>query len=144
MIAMASEEINAWVQLATGPITFLIYLALLLSGQGETQLTQLAYQPLLLGAFGSAAGISILTSIITTRIASGSKKRDVRDDEIERASGYISVAPVVVGGLIVLVLALTGVHQFWIANVMYFSFIIASVFGSITKIVAYRRGLGRW
>lgn len=141
---MSSEELNAWVLLVTAPITYFVYIAILLGSKGDALLFELAYQHLLVGAFGSAIGISLLTSFIVARVFSEAKHRDVRDDEIERASGSISVVPVVLGGLTVLGLAMGEVHHFWIANIMYFSFILAAVFRSITKIIAYRRGFGSW
>lgn len=141
---MTPEEINAWVLLFTGPTTFLIYVVILLNRQGDIQLVESSYQALLLIAFGAAAGISVITSFVTGRLSLDTNKRDIRDNQIEHASGYISTAPVVIGGLLVLVMGLAEVHHFWIANTMYFSFIVASVFRSITKIVAYRRGFGHW
>ena len=127
-----------------GPATFLTYVGLLLYGQGDLQLVDSAYESILVGSFGSAIGIALVTSFITVRLSPESQKRDVRDDEIERARGYIGVSPLVIGGLVVLGMAMVQVHHFWIANVMYLSFVLSSVFSSVTKIIAYRRGLGRW
>ncbi len=140
---MVPEEINARVLLFLGPATFLTYVGLLLYGQGDLQLVDSAYESILVGSFGSAIGIALVTSLITVRLSPESQKRDVRDDEIERAGGYIGVSPLVIGGLVVLGMAMVQAHHFWIANVMYLSFVLSSVFSSVTKIIAYRRGLGR-
>ena len=141
---MPPQEINAWVLLLVSPATFFTYVGILLSGQGDSALVDSPYEPILLGAFGLTMVVALFTSFVTPRFSSEPQKRDVRDDEFERAGGYIGVAPVVVGGLAVLGMAMMEVHHFWIANVMYLSFVLAAVSSALTKIVAYRRGLGRW
>jgi hypothetical protein len=51
---------------------------------------------------------------------------------------------VVVGGVAALLLAMTAADHFWIANVIYLTFVLSAVLGSVAKIVAYRRGFQPW
>ena len=141
---MVPEELNAWVLLFVAPAAFLIYVGLVLLGLGELQLVESAYEHFLVGAFGSTIGVALVTNIVARRRFPENQKRDRRDDEIERAGGYIAASPVVIGGFAALGMAMFETHHFWIANAIYLSFVLASVLSSGTKIVAYRRGLGRW
>jgi hypothetical protein len=66
--------------------------------------------------------------------------RDERDAHIARFGGHVSGFVLAIACVNVLILAITEVAHFWIANAIYASLVLADVTGSITKIVGYRRG----
>jgi hypothetical protein len=49
-----------------------------------------------------------------------------------------------VGVLLALGLTMLKYDYFWIANVLYLSFVIAGAVSAAVKLVAYRRGFERW
>ena len=48
------------------------------------------------------------------------------------------------GALGALVLAMIEGDGFWIANTVYLCFVLSAILSSITKLVAYRRGVPTW
>jgi hypothetical protein len=51
---------------------------------------------------------------------------------------------VAVGGVAAQLLAMTEADHFWIANVIYLTFMLSALLGSVAKIVAYPRGFQPW
>jgi hypothetical protein len=71
-------------------------------------------------------------------------KRDQRDREINRFGEYVGQSFVVIGGVAALIMSMAELAHFWIANVIYLTFVLSAILGSVTKIVAYRRGFQQW
>ena len=51
---------------------------------------------------------------------------------------------VVIALLAAMVLSMLEAKHFWIANVIYLSFVMSAVFGSMARLAAYRRGFSSW
>lgn len=49
-----------------------------------------------------------------------------------------------IGGVVALLMAMAEVQHFWIANVIYLTFVLSAILGSVAKVVAYRRGFQPW
>jgi hypothetical protein len=71
-------------------------------------------------------------------------RKDQRDRQITRFGDSIGQSFVIIGGVAALVLAMLEAPFFWIANVIYLSFVLSAFLGSIARLVAYRRGLPTW
>ncbi|MFI1913983.1 hypothetical protein [Nocardia sp. NPDC020380] len=56
----------------------------------------------------------------------------------------IGGAFVAIGAGLGMVLALTDVDRFWIANAIYLGFTLGAIVSASAKLVAYRRGLRPW
>ena len=67
-------------------------------------------------------------------------KKDQRDKEIRRFGDYFGQIFVGIGAVAALGMSMAELNHFWIANVIYFGFVLSSLVGSATKIVAYRWG----
>jgi hypothetical protein len=50
----------------------------------------------------------------------------------------------IMAGAAALAMAMAELNHFWIANVIYLAFVLSSILGSATKIVAYRLGFHPW
>lgn len=73
-----------------------------------------------------------------------SARKDQRDKEIYRFREYLGQSFVVIGGIVALLLAVAEADHFWIANIIYLTFVLSAILGSVAKIVAYRRGFQPW
>ncbi|MFF5083736.1 hypothetical protein ACFY36_42370 [Actinoplanes sp. NPDC000266] len=72
------------------------------------------------------------------------RQTDQRDREIGRFGDHIGQSLVVAGAVTAMLLAFAEVRHFWIANVIYLSFVLSAVLGSTARIFAYRRGFHPW
>ena len=140
---MAYEEKGAWSFLVVTVAAYAAYLAVILGRDGP--LAEVSYVPAMLWTIGGAIVASILLRIVLA-IASpkDAEKMDQRDREINRFGDYVGQSFVVIGGLAALILSWVEVDHFWIANAIYLTFVLSSILGSVTKIVAYRRGFQQW
>ncbi len=146
---MSSDERNVWVLTAVCVVVYAIYLTLLFSSASGRALPEVPYAPLMLGTIGGGLVVAIIVSIafgIAAGIRSpkGAERSDQRDREINRFGEYIGQSFVVIGGVATLILAMLEADHFWIANVVYLTFVLSAIVGSIAKIVAYRRGIPAW
>ena len=66
---------------------------------------------------------------------------DVRDRDIGRRGDYVGGTILGIGMVIPFILAIAEANYFWIASAMYLVFALASLAGTVVKLVAYRRGL---
>jgi hypothetical protein len=143
--AMAIEEKRAWIMLLVTTVAYGIYLVLVLGGAAGAPLEQAAFIPALIwtivGAILAAIALNISAAIAAPRDAG---RKDQRDKEINRLGEHIGQSFVVLGAVLALVFAITGLAAFWIANVIYLAFVLSSILGSVAKIVAYRRGFQTW
>ena len=142
---MSFEEKSAWIMGVVAAGSYAVYLAIVLGLAGTVSLAEIPYVAPLLWTIGASIGVSIalhaLIGIFSPREAG---KKDQRDREIYRFGEYIGQSFVVVGGVAALLMAMAEVDHFWIANVIYLTFVLSAILGSVAKIVAYRRGFQPW
>jgi formate-dependent nitrite reductase membrane component NrfD len=142
---MAAEEKRAWIMLVVAVVGYGIYLGLVLGGADDAPLEQAAYVPAMIwtivGAILAGILLNILAAVVSPRDAG---KKDQRDKEINRLGEHIGQSFVILGAVLALLFAITGLDAFWIANVIYLAFVLSSILGSIAKIIAYRRGFQTW
>jgi hypothetical protein len=143
---MSYEEKGTWVYLVVAVVGYSVYLSFVLPTLvGGTPVDQIEYVPVMLWTIGGAIVASIVARITVEIFApSGSTKGDVRDREIDRLGERVGGSFVVIGALGALVLAMFQGHWFWIANIIYLCFLLSAVLSSVTKLVAYRKGVPTW
>jgi hypothetical protein len=143
MTDMAYEERNTWINAAATLVSYVVYLGIILTRAQSVPLVDIDYVAPLLWTLGSSIVASIVGCIVGACIwGRGCGKKDVRDREIELLGGYVGQSFMCMGGSAALILAILKADYFWIANAIYLGCVLSTVLGSITRIVAYRRGLG--
>ena len=142
---MASEEQRAWIMAVVTIVAYGIYLVLVLGAAAGAPLEEADYIPAMLwtivGSIVAGIVLNILAAILSPREAG---RKDQRDKEIHRLGEHIGQSFVILGAVLALVFAITGLDAFWIANVIYLAFVLSSILASVAKIVAYRRGFQSW
>ena len=143
---MSYEEKGTWVYLVIAVVGYTVYLSLLLPQLvGGVPVADVDYVPIMLWTIGGAIVVTIVLRILVEIVfPSESTRGDVRDKEIDRLGTRVGSSFVVIGALGALVLAMLDADGFWIANTVYFCFVLSAILSSITKIVAYRRGVPTW
>jgi hypothetical protein len=112
---------------------------------GSTPLTEVSYVAPLLWTVGASIAASIaLHAVMGISSPRDAGRKDQRDKEIYRFGEYIGQSFVVIGGVAALLMAIAELDHFWIANVIYLTFVLSAILGSVAKIVAYRRGFQPW
>lgn len=142
---MSFEEKSAWVMGVVAVGSYAVYLAVVLGLASRMPLVEVPYVAPLLWTVGGSIAVSIALHAflgIFSRKEAG--RKDQRDREIHRFGEYIGQSFVVIGGVGALLLAMAEADHFWIANVIYLTFVLSAVLGSVAKIVAYRRGFQPW
>jgi hypothetical protein len=103
--------------------------------------SEIAYQEAMLRTVGIAIALLIVVHIaIAIAAPKEADKSDQRDKEINRYGEYVGSFVLYGGGLVALGLALAEFEYFWIANAIFFTFVLAGLTTTAVKIVAYRRG----
>jgi hypothetical protein len=142
---MSFEEKSAWIMGVVAVGSYSVYLAIVLGLAGSTPLTEVSYVAPLLWTVGSSIAASIaLHAVMGISSPRDAGKKDQRDKEIHRFGEYIGQSFVVIGGVAALLMAMAELDHFWIANVIYLTFVLSAILGSVAKIVAYRRGFQPW
>ncbi|MFD4422642.1 hypothetical protein ACFWN7_14235 [Agromyces sp. NPDC058484] len=143
---MSYEEKGTWVYLVVAVTGSAVYLSLVLPQLlGGVPVDEIDYVPAMLWIIGAAIVASIVLRILVEIVVpSGNTRGDVRDREIDRLGERVGGAFVVIGALVALVLALFEGGYFWIANVIYLCFVLSAILSSVTKLIAYRRGVPSW
>ena len=142
---MAREEQRAWIMTAVTILAYGMYLVLVLGGAQGAALVDASYVPAMLWTIGGAILAAILLNILVGIFsARDAGRKDQRDKEINRLGEHIGQSFVILGAVLALVFAITGVDAFWIANVIYLAFVLSAILGSVAKIIAYRRGFQSW
>ena len=143
---MSYEEKGTWVYLAVSIAGYGVYLSLLLPQLASgVAVEDVDYVAPMLWTIGGAIVAAIVGRILVEIVfPSESTKGDVRDREIDRLGTRVGGSFVVIGALGALVLSMLEVHWFWIANVVYLCFVLSALLESITRLVAYRRGVPTW
>jgi hypothetical protein len=144
-VEMSFEEKSAWIMGVVAVGSYAVYLAIVLGLAGSTPLTEVSYVAPLLWTVGSSIAVSIaLHAVVGISSPRDAGKKDQRDREIYRFGEYIGQSFVVIGGVAALLMAMAELEHFWIANVIYLTFVLSAILGSVAKIVAYRRGFQPW
>ena len=143
---MSYEEKGTWVYLVIAVVGYTVYLSLLLPQLiGGVPVADVDYVPIMLWTIGGAIVAGIVGRILVEIVfPSESTRGDVRDKEIDRLGTRVGSSFVVIGALGALVLAMLEADWFWIANVIYLCFVLSALLESITRLVAYRRGVPTW
>ncbi|HEU5161185.1 MAG TPA: hypothetical protein VFU43_29590 [Streptosporangiaceae bacterium] len=141
---MPYEEKRAWIMLVVSVCAYAAYLIVIVGRAGPTPLAEVAYVPTLLWSIGAAIAAQIGLSIAAGISSPQARKRDQRDREIGRLGEYIGQSFVVIGGVAALLMAMAEWDYFWIANVIYLTFVLSAALGSVAKIFAYRKGFQSW
>jgi predicted outer membrane lipoprotein len=142
---MSFEEKSAWVMGLLAAAAYTVYLAVVLALSRDMPLAEVPYvAPLLWTVGGSIAASVVLHTAIRVFSAKEAGIKDQRDKEIYRFGEYIGQSFLVIGGVAALVMAMSEVDHFWIANAIYLAFFLSAILGSVARIVAYRRGFQPW
>lgn len=143
---MSYEEKGTWVYLVIAVVGYTVYLSLVLPQViGGVAIEDVDYVPVMLWTIGGAIVATIVLRILVEIVfPSESTKGDVRDREIDRLGTRVGGSFIVIGALGALVLAMLEADWFWIANVIYLCFVLSALLESITRLVAYRRGVPTW
>jgi hypothetical protein len=143
---MSYEEKGVWVFLVIAVAGYGVYLGLVLpqlaAGASDDEVDWVVP---MLWTIGGAIVAAIVGRILVEIVSpSDSTRGDVRDKEIDRLGERVGNSFIVIGGVGALVLAMLDADVFWIANVLYLGFVLAGILASITKLVAYRKGVPTW
>ena len=143
---MSYEEKGTWVYLVIAVVGYTVYLALVLPQLvGGVPVEDVDYVPVMLWTIGGAIVVTIVLRILVEIVfPSESTKGDVRDRDIDRLGTRVGSSFVVIGALGALVLSMLEAEWFWIANVIYLCFVLSALLESITRLVAYRKGVPTW
>lgn len=141
---MSYEEKRTWILGIAALLSYAIYLVIVLLRARATALAAVSYAAPLLWAIGASILASIAGSIAIALISRDGDRKDQRDREIELRGAQIGGAFVAIGAGLGMVLALTEVDRFWIANAIYLGFTLGAIVSAGVKLLAYRRGLWPW
>jgi hypothetical protein len=149
---MPFEEKITWVSAVVTIVVPVVYFVIMLGRLGETSAADIAYQKPLLVAIGASIVLTIVGSVLAG-IGSGISaelhgrsasddidRKDERDKTISRHGDLIGYYVASAGMVGVLALTMLEYEYFWIANSLYLSFVVATLVGSVVKLVAYHRG----
>lgn len=148
---MTMEERTVWAQLIVFPLVAIAYFAVVLSRAAGQPVAEVSWVVPLLWAMGAIVA-GIILGTIASAIGHGARATmrgeepefedgDVRDKEIERDAVFRTQGWAGLGGVSVIVLAMTGADHFWIANAMFATGVLGGVHASALRIRSYRRGI---
>ncbi|WP_231509510.1 hypothetical protein [Streptosporangium roseum] len=139
---MSFEEKRAWIYALVAAGVPLVYFATVLGQAQAVGVAEVAYVRPMLTAIGVAVAVNVVAHIVAGIVSPGeADRKDERDADIHRygqRAGYYVLAA---GAVVALGLTLADYENFWIANALYLAFVLDALTSSVTKIVAYRRGL---
>jgi hypothetical protein len=151
-VSMSFEEKVAWVGGFVAVVVGAYYASVVLPQLGSAPVSGIAYQTPMLIAVGAnivmmivgtivmSIGTAISAEITGTGSVKDIDRKDERDVDINRRGELIGYYVSSVGLVGALALAMMRYDQFWIANAIFGSFLIASVISAAAKVVIYRRG----
>jgi hypothetical protein len=135
-----SEKI-IWVSSTITLLAYVTYWWIVLTRARGIPITEVDYGGVMLGSFGAVIVASILGHITVVMLApKEGDKKDQRDHDINRHGDAVGYYVLSVAILVVLILTVTGLERFWIANAIHFSCTLATLWNSTVKLLAYRRG----
>jgi hypothetical protein len=138
---MSSEEKRAWIEAGVALGVYVVYVAVVLARLSGSDPANVSYVGPMLTAIGVAiaAGIvlNILAAVANPREAGRTDERDQRIKQVGNGVGFYTMS---IAAIVPLALAMARVEQFWIAQALYLSFVLAALASATAKILAYRRG----
>jgi hypothetical protein len=132
------EEKSAWIMVFLAVTLYAAYVVVVLGRADDgTALVDVDYiRPVL-----TTIGASIVGSIVLHMFIGGTDRRtDQRDKEISRRGDVVGTGAMVAGALGAMVMAMAEWDHFWIANLLYLSFVVTAILTNVTRIVTYRAG----
>ena len=142
---MTFNEKSTWIMAISVVGTYLAYVAIIFGRTEDIPLTEVSYVPWLLLTVVAIVVLSIVLHIAIWIVSPRDVgKEDQRDWEIDRFGDLFGQWPVAVGAMAALGMSMAEMDHFWIAQVIYFAFVLSTLVGSAAKIVAYRRGFQQW
>ena len=142
---MTHQEKRAWIMLVVSAAAYAVYVAVILSRAGGHPLARVPYAAALLWTVGAAIGASIVAETALGAVNRGdSRLKDERDRQIGTLGDHVGSSFVVIGAVAAMLMAMAGWDRFWIANVIYLCFFLSAILSSVTKVIAYRKGLPQW
>jgi hypothetical protein len=139
---MSYEEKGSLVYVVVFIGTFAAYVGVVISRADGGPLADVDYRSPMLWSMGVSIGLAIIGRILVEMFRpSDTHKLDARDKDINRFGEYVGGSVLAVGMLGPFALTLLDADHFWIANAMYAAFALSAVVSSVTKLIAYRRGL---
>lgn len=143
--AVTHEEKRAWIMLVVAVVAYAAYVITVMSRANGRPLPDAPYASALLWSVGAAIVTSIVAEIAIGIVnPRASRDKDVRDRQIGRLGEHTGQSFVIIGAVAAMLMAMAEWNSFWIANVIYLSFVLSAILGSITKIVSYRRSFPQW
>ncbi|HYO44506.1 MAG TPA: hypothetical protein VES19_15010 [Candidatus Limnocylindrales bacterium] len=138
---MSFEEKGTWLY-AVIQITLATVYGVIVFGQVPgTPVTQIDYQVPLIAAVVATVVVMIAGYIgIAISAPQDADKADQRDRDINRLGQYAGGTVLGFAMIVPLGLTLVEAPYFWIANTMYFGFVVSALVGTAVKLVLYRRG----
>lgn len=140
-MSMSSEEKTTWFGTLVTVGVLAYYSATTLPELSTIPVRDVAYQATMLWTIGISIGVTIVGAIIASIASEDQGKRDQRDKEIARRGDLAGYFVLVVAALLAMGLAMTEQEPFWIANALFYGFVLSGLVSGIAKLVAYRRGL---
>jgi hypothetical protein len=140
---MSFEEKSVIATTTAMAIAYGIYFAVVARWTLTTPAADIAYQPLMV-----LTVILLVVMLVVGQIAiavsdpAEAGERDERDRLIDLRGANLGGYVLAVGVFLALVLAMAGVEQFYIANVLLLWWVLAELSSGVTRIVLYRRGPG--
>jgi hypothetical protein len=149
---MSFEEKTSWVAALVTAVVSAVYFWVVFGQLGDVPVTEIAYQGPLVVAVLATVVLTIIGAIVTAvgtaisaKITGGGSVDDIgrtdeRDASINRRGELVGYYVSSAGVMIVLGLTMLEYDYFWIANVLYASFLLGTLVSEAVKLVAYRRG----
>ena len=142
---MTHQEKRAWIMLVVSAAAYAVYAAVILSRAGGHPLVRVPYAAALLWTVGASIAASVVAETALGIVNRGeSRLKDERDRQIGTLGDQVGSSFVVIGAVAALLMAMAGWDRFWIANVIYLCFFLSAILGSVTKVIAYRKGVPQW
>jgi hypothetical protein len=141
-MSMSFEEKRSWIYAAIAVVVPVVYAAVMLRRLDGTDVADVAYIRPLITAIVAAMVLNIVANIVAGMFSRREDvdRKDERDRQIHRIGEFVGFHVMSLAALVPLVLAMTEVDYFWIANALYLAFCLAALGSAVAKIVAYRRG----
>ncbi|GAA4441619.1 hypothetical protein [Phytohabitans houttuyneae] len=139
---MSFEEKRSWIYAAIAVVVPVAYAVVMLGRIDGTDVADVSYIRPLITAIVAAMVLNIAANMVAGMFSRKEEvdRKDERDRQIHRIGEFVGFHVMSLAALVPLVLAMTEVDYFWIANALYLAFCLAALGSAVAKIVAYRRG----
>ena len=143
---MVYRERNTWAGLIVTVLATTVYIVVILQIADGGPVSAVPWAPIMVWTIGGSILGSIVLSILWGMLAGirdpdGVGASDERDRDIARMGERVGQAFMVIAGVGVIALCAAEAPWFWIAQTMYFGFVLSFLVGGLAQVIAYRRGL---